>query len=128
MIAFCLPYDEFEQVNTNTFEFLNVANSGTLNGNQIPLSFSLHQNYPNPFNPLTSIKYDLPNISMVNISVYNMMGRKVKTLVNGIQNPGFKTVQWNAKNELNSPVSAGLYIYTIKADGFKETKRMILLK
>ena len=116
------------QVNTNTFEFLNVANSGTLNGNQIPLSFSLHQNYPNPFNPLTSIKYDLPNISMVNISVYNMMGRKVKTLVNGIQNPGFKTVQWNAKNELNSTVSAGLYIYTIQADGFKETKRMILLK
>ena len=116
------------QVNTNTFEFLNVANSGTLTGNQIPLSFSLHQNYPNPFNPVTSIKYDLPNISMVNISVYNMMGRKVKTLVNGIQNPGFKTVQWNAKNELNSPVSAGLYIYTIQADGFKETKRMILLK
>ena len=116
------------QVNTNTFEFLNVANSGTLNGNQIPLSFSLHQNYPNPFNPVTSIKYDLPNISMVNISVYNMMGRKVKTLVNGIQNPGFKTVQWNAKNELNSTVSAGLYIYTIQADGFKETKRMILLK
>ena len=119
----------FDKTNQkNTFEFLNVANSGTLTGNQIPLSFTLHQNYPNPFNPVTSIKYDLPNISMVNISIYNMMGRKVKTLVNGIQNPGFKIVQWNAKNELNSPVSAGLYFYTIQADGFKETKRMILLK
>ena len=116
------------QINTNTFEFLNVSNPGSLSGNQIPISFALHQNYPNPFNPLTSIQYDLPNISMVNISVYDMMGRKVKTLVNGIQNSGFKTIQWNAKNEMNSPVSAGLYFYTIQTDGFKETKRMILLK
>jgi len=116
------------QINTNTFEFLNVSNPGSLSGNQIPISFALHQNYPNPFNPLTSIQYDLPNISMVNISVYDMMGRKVKTLVNGIQNSGFKTIQWNAKNEMNSPVSAGLYFYTIQIDGFKETKRMILLK
>ena len=65
---------------------------------------------------------------MVNISVYNMIGGKVKTLVNGIQNPGFKKIQWNAKNEMNNPVSAGLYFYTIQTDGFKETKRMILLK
>ena len=57
-----------------------------------------------------------------------MVGGKVKTLVNGIQNPGFKTIQWDAKNEMNTPVSAGLYFYTIQTDGFKETKRMILLK
>ena len=116
------------QINTYTFDFLNVENSGTLGLNNIPLSFALHQNYPNPFNPLTSIQYDLPSTGMVDISVYNMIGRKVKTLVNGIQNPGFKTVQWNAKNEMNSPVSAGLYFYTIQTDGFKETKRMLLLK
>ena len=116
------------QIKTNTFEFLNVANSDTLNGNQIPLRFSLHQNYPNPFNPMTSIRYDLPRISMVNISVYNMMGRKVKTLVNGIQNPGFKTIHWDAKNDVNNPVSAGLYVYTIQTDGFRQTKKMLLLK
>ncbi len=116
------------QINTHTFDFLNVENSGTSGLYNIPLSFALYQNYPNPFNPITSIQYDLPSAGMVDISVYDMIGRKVKTLVNGIQNPGFKTIQWNAKNEMNSPVSAGLYFYTIQTDGFKETKRMILLK
>ena len=57
------------QVNTYTFDFLNVSDSGTLSRNQIPLNFALHQNYPNPFNPVTSIEYDLQSISMVNISV-----------------------------------------------------------
>ena len=80
------------QINTHTFDFLNVENSGTSGLHNIPLSFALHQNYPNPFNPLTSIQYDLPSTGMVDISVYNMIGRKVKTLVNGIQNPGFKTI------------------------------------
>ena len=116
------------QINTHTFDFLNVENSGPSGLYNIPLSFALYQNYPNPFNPITSIQYDLPSAGMVDISVYDMIGRKVKTLVNGIQNPGFKTIQWNAKNEMNSPVSAGLYFYTIQTDGFKETKRMILLK
>ena len=94
----------------------------------LPQVYSLHQNYPNPFNPVTSIYFDVPKAGNVNISVYDMLGRKIKTLVNEHLNPGFLNVQWNATNELSQPVSAGVYIYTIEAGSFRQTRKMILLK
>ena len=94
----------------------------------MPKEFVLHQNYPNPFNPVTSLKYDLPKDGLVNITIYDMIGRVVKTLVNGSQTAGFKSVQWNATNDRNEPVSAGLYLYTIQAGEFRQTKKMMLLK
>ncbi len=60
--------------------------------------------------------------------VYDMMGRIVKTLVNSSQTAGFKSIQWNATNDRNEPVSAGLYLYTIQAGEFRQTKKMVLLK
>jgi hypothetical protein len=94
----------------------------------VPNSFSLHQNHPNPFNPITFLRYNLPEDGMVNITIYDMMGRIVKTLVNSSQTAGFKSVQWNAINNRNEPVSAGLYLYTIQAGEYRQTKKMILLK
>ena len=94
----------------------------------LPYKFVLYQNYPNPFNPITSLRYDLPNDGLVNITIYDMMGRIVKKLVNGSQTAGFKSVQWNATNDRNEPVSAGLYLYTIQAGEFRQTKKMVLLK
>ena len=94
----------------------------------LPKNFILKQNYPNPFNPITSLRYDLPNDGLVNITIYDMMGRVVKTLVNSSQSAGFKSVQWNATNNRNEPVSAGLYLYTIQAGEFRQTKKMVLLK
>ena len=94
----------------------------------IPEVFALHQNYPNPFNPVTSLRYDLPEDGLVNITIYDMMGRIVKTLVNSSQTAGYKSIQWNATNDRNEPVSAGLYIYTIQAGEFRQTKKMVLLK
>mgnify|MGYP003313634165 CR=1 FL=1 len=94
----------------------------------LPSVFALHQNYPNPFNPVTTFQYDLPRDGLVNITIYDMMGRIVKTLVNGSQTAGYKSIQWNATNDRNEPVSAGLYIYTIQAGKFKQTKKMVLLK
>jgi len=91
-------------------------------------NIKLHQNHPNPFNPTTSLRYDLPKDGIVNIAVYDMMGRVVKTLVNSSQTAGFKSVQWNATNDRNEPVSAGLYLYTIQAGEFRQTKKMVLLK
>ncbi|MEC7850226.1 MAG: T9SS type A sorting domain-containing protein, partial [Candidatus Neomarinimicrobiota bacterium] len=93
-----------------------------------PTYFYLHQNHPNPFNPVTSLRYDLPEDGLVNITVYDMMGRIVKTLVNNSQTAGYKSIQWNATNDRDEPISAGLYLYTIQAGGLRQTKKMVLLK
>ena len=94
----------------------------------LPQGFALEQNFPNPFNPVTSLRYDLPEDGLVNIRVYDMMGRVVKTLVNSSQTAGYKSIRWNATNDRNEPVSAGLYLYTIQAGEFRQTKKMVLLK
>ena len=96
--------------------------------NQLPITLNLYNNFPNPFNPITTLRYDLPEDAMVNITIYNMMGRVVKTMVNTQQNAGFKSIQWNATNNAGKPVSAGLYLYTIQAEEFVQTKKMVLLK
>jgi flagellar hook assembly protein FlgD len=70
----------------------------------------------------------LPKDAMVNITIYDMMGRQVKTLVNGSQTAGYKSIQWNATNNEGQLVSAGVYIYTIEAGQFRQTKKMVLLK
>ena len=94
----------------------------------IPSKFFLYQNYPNPFNPSTIIRYDLPNDSFVSLTVYDMMGRVVKNLIKRTQVAGFQSVQWDATNNKNQPVSAGIYIYSIYSDSFIDTKKMILVK
>ena len=94
----------------------------------IPEEYALHQNYPNPFNPSTQIGYALPENSNVTIVIYNMLGSKVRTLINEVQDAGFRNVLWNATNDNGAPVSAGMYIYTIQAGKFYQAKKMILLK
>ena len=98
------------------------------NNAQIPKEYILNQNYPNPFNPVTTLRYDLPEQSDVTITIYNMLGRKVKTLVNSTQDAGFKSVIWDATNYQGNPVSAGVYLYQIQAGEFVQTKKMVLLK
>jgi len=119
--------------NDNDEEEVTVQLTGTAVGlsvdwHQIPEKFALHQNHPNPFNPVTTLRYDLPEGANVNITIYNMMGRKVSTLVSSQETAGFKSVQWNATNDKGSPVSAGLYLYTIQAGEFRQTRKMVLLK
>ena len=94
----------------------------------LPNKIYLYQNHPNPFNPVTTLRYDLPEDAMVNITIYDMMGRQISTLVNSQENAGFKSVRWNATNNAGAPVSAGLYLYTIQAGEFRQTKKMVLLK
>jgi hypothetical protein len=94
----------------------------------IPSTYVLHQNYPNPFNPITTLSYDLPEDALVNITIYDMMGRIVNNLVSSRQAAGYKSVLWNATNNLGEPVSAGLYLYTIQAGQFRQIKKMVLLK
>jgi hypothetical protein len=94
----------------------------------IPLQYVLHQNYPNPFNPVTTLRYDLPKDAFVKITIYDMMGRIVNNLVSSQQNTGYKSIQWNATNNAGQPVAAGLYLYTIDAGQFRQSKKMVLLK
>jgi len=93
-----------------------------------PITYSLYNAYPNPFNPFTTLRYDLPEDAMVNITIYDMMGRNVKTMVNSQQNAGFKSIHWDATNDAGIPVSAGMYFYAIQASYFHLVKKMILLK
>ena len=90
----------------------------------IPLKFSLSQNYPNPFNPVTNINYQLPQPGRITLSVYNILGQKVATLVSGKQQAGTYSVEWDAAG-----FSSGLYYYNLETDnGFSQTKKLILLK
>ena len=99
-----------------------------IDGSMIPMEFVLHQNYPNPFNPVTTLRYDLPENSLVNIIIYDMLGRQVKTLINQTQDAGYRSVIWNATNDYGKPVSAGIYLYQIQAGEYISTKKMVLLK
>jgi surface protein len=94
----------------------------------VPTVFALEQNYPNPFNPSTQIRFAIPEQSMVTISVYDMMGRKVRTLIQGNISAGYHTTVWNATNDKGLPVGAGMYIYTIRAGAYHQMKKMVLLK
>jgi len=107
------------------YDGLELKVSSSIN---VPNQFILHQNYPNPFNPITSLRYNLPNDGLVNITIYDMMGRIVKTLVNSSQTAGYKSIQWNATDDRNKQVSAGLYFYTIQVGSFNQTRKMVLLK
>tara|TARA_B100000315_G_scaffold168186_1_gene156728 strand:- start:12 stop:917 length:906 start_codon:yes stop_codon:yes gene_type:complete len=120
----------------NEWQFFDVptpgfTNTDDLNINHdktIPDQYILFPNYPNPFNPLTTLRYDLPENAMVNITIYDMLGREIKTLVNATQDAGFKSVQWDATNDYGKPVSAGIYLYQIQAGEFVQTKKMVFLK
>ena len=91
--------------------------------NLAPTEFALFQNYPNPFNPTTKIKYSLPIKSLVNIKVYDITGREVAKLVDGFQEPGTYSIDFNA-----SKLSSGTYFYKIISDKFVQVRKMLLLK
>jgi len=116
---------------SNIYWPYNWSASCALTINELSVSpeyFKLHQNYPNPFNPITLIQYDLPGLSFVNINIYDVIGRKIKSLVNSVQGAGYRSIYWDATNDLGQSVSAGMYIYTIQAGEFRQTRKMVLLK
>jgi hypothetical protein len=93
-----------------------------------PKRFSLSQNYPNPFNPRTNIRYALPQDAQVRLVIYNVLGQRVKTLVDGHQTAGYKTVWWDGKDEKGNPAASGVYFYRLEADRFSEVRKMLLVK
>ncbi|GJQ63095.1 MAG: hypothetical protein SCALA702_21480 [Melioribacteraceae bacterium] len=95
----------------------------SLEEENIPSDYSLSQNYPNPFNPLTKIRFSLPEQSMVTLKVYDILGREVATLLDGVKSAGTHTVSFNA-----SALSSGIYIYRISTPEFSSQKKLILMK
>jgi subtilisin family serine protease len=100
----------------------------------IPEMYSLGPNFPNPFNPTTTIRYELPEDSFTELRIYDLMGREIRTLVNGNETAGYKNVLWDGKDMFDNPVSSGMYVYKISARSlegnlqFSQTRKMILLR
>jgi len=119
--------DTWQQMNptpgtSNTEELFSMDSNTILN------SYRLYPAYPNPFNPETTIRYDLPEQTFVFITIYDVLGRKVRTIVNEKQDSGQRSIIWNAKDENERSVSAGIYLYQIQAGDFVQTEKLILIK
>ncbi len=97
--------------------------SGIGDLNQIPTQFELAQNYPNPFNARTTIGYGLPTASHISLTIYDILGQKITTLVDAYQPAGEYQINWDAASQ-----SSGIYFYRLDVGGMVETKRMSLLK
>jgi hypothetical protein len=120
-------YDDF------TIEPIEVVTTGISDpGNyiraEIPNEFELGQNYPNPFNPETNIKYSVPKNDHIQIEVYNILGKKVRTLFEGQQTAGTYQVRWDARDDYGSTLSSGVYLITLRSGNFVTAKRVTLLK
>ena len=110
-----------KQIDFNgNFEYFNLSNEVIIG---IPSKFELSQNYPNPFNPSTKITFALPNDGKVSLKIYDMTGKEVMLLVNEVKTAGYYSVSFNA-----SSLSSGIYFYTLSADNFTATKKMMLVK
>jgi len=93
----------------------------------IPSQFKLEQNYPNPFNPVTTIKFSIPEFSIVTLKIFNVLGNEIATLVDGEKEAGDYEIRFDALNGVNK-LSSGIYFLSLKAGKFVDTKKMVLLK
>lgn len=108
------------------FNAISIALSGS--GDLLPTEFALEQNYPNPFNPSTEINFALPTDAFVELSVFNILGQNVATLVAGDLPAGEHFIRWNGTDSDGGSVASGIYFYRITAENFSATKKMLLLK
>ena len=94
----------------------------------LPNQYKLYQNYPNPFNPTTVIQYDVPELTKITLTIYDLSGREVIQLVNDTQSPGLKTIVWDGRDFNGNRMGAGVYIYQLKSSNHIESKKMIFVK
>lgn len=113
----------------NTVDFIPFAQlSASEEITSIPSEFQIHQNFPNPFNPNTTIFYDVSRESNVKISVFDLLGRNIVTLLDQVEPIGNRSINWDGRDYAGNLVNAGVYIYQIEAEGFIQTKKMVVLK
>ncbi len=121
-------YDDTPAVNGPRTLTVDLTAVGVEVGPEIPDVFALHQNYPNPFNPITTINYDIPELSQVRIDIYNLLGQKVRTLINGEHAPAYYQVRWDGTTDAGATVASGLYIYRIEANEFSAIRKLVIMK
>jgi hypothetical protein len=117
-------YGEYESEPSNIVE-VEITTAGN---DLIPIETNLGANYPNPFNPQTTISFQLSANSKINLTIFNIKGEKVRTLVDGQMRAAYHTVDWNGKDESGKPVASGLYFYRMKTPDYQNMRKMILLK
>ena len=103
-------------------------NCSPTNSPPTPTGFALQQNYPNPFNPETAIVYSLSRPTRITLTVYNLNGQPVRTLVRGQQRPGAHRALWDGRDNHGVRVASGIYFYRLQAAGHRLTRRMLLLR
>jgi hypothetical protein len=108
----------------------NTEHPAAMNNNavEMPTTFALAQNYPNPFNPSTRIDYQVPATGRVRIEIFNLLGERVATLVDEMKDAGYYNIVWNGRNDNNTHVASGMYIYSMQAEKFSSVKKMMVLK
>ena len=106
-----------------------ISTSGIEDDQEIsPSEFYLYQNIPNPVVSGTYIEYALPKATKITLKVYDVMGRAIRTLVTGSQNPGIYKIYWDCRDNSGNEVASGIYFYRMEAKGFRSTKKMIVLR
>jgi len=113
---------------TRTIEYFYSQDLSVSDIEAIPTEFTLHENYPNPFNPTTTFRFDVPEVSDVTLSIYNLLGQKVRTFHYQNTSAGYHSVTWDATNDLGQQVGAGVYLYQLQTKDFVKTRKMVLLK
>jgi hypothetical protein len=93
-----------------------------------PKEYRLHPNYPNPFNPITTISYDLPEDGLIELSVYNMRGEKVATLLSSRQEAGSYTLNWDGRDQQSETISSGIYFLKIESGNYSKTNKMVFVR
>jgi len=122
------PYWQGYQIAPRSYEDVPNATSLDEQDANLPIVYELYQNYPNPFNPTTNIRYDLPKASHVKLVVYNVLGQRVKTLIDNREEAGRKMIQWHGVNESGWKVATGNYFIRFQAGDFVKTVKMVFVK
>lgn len=126
-INYLSPFGDEMEMDNRGFLWLK-KESSLQKKTSIPASFSLSQNYPNPFNLYTEIEYSLPKDVYVNLAIYNVLGQKVKVLVNEFQTAGFKSVEWDGTDSRGNVTATGIYFFKLVAGDYTQTRKMVMLK
>ena len=126
--SFCPPYPNCIENQLGNQDISNCSEIVSIYERPIIKSFSMHNPFPNPFNPIVSLSFEMYDSEIIDIMIYDILGRPVKKLLNKLQQPGYQRIYWDGTDESGSPVSSGTYVYSIRIGNHIQNKKIVLLK